>query len=107
MARFRRVTRDYERLPETLAGLHLHTSLVLHLLTIVYRTDSGPAKSRRSILYDNDSMYLVLQVQLSGVRKAANELRFSSGASLHWESIWTQSSFQKRDDLVGAERRPR
>jgi hypothetical protein len=31
MARFRRLTRDYERLPETLAGLHFVAFLFLML----------------------------------------------------------------------------
>jgi transposase len=37
MARFRRLARDYERLPETLAGLHLlaFTVLMLHRFTLV------------------------------------------------------------------------
>ena len=37
MTRFRRLARDYERLPETLAGLHLlaFTVLMLHRFTLV------------------------------------------------------------------------
>ena len=37
MTRFRRLARDYERLPETLAGLHLlaFTVLMLHRFALV------------------------------------------------------------------------
>jgi hypothetical protein len=37
MTRFRRLARDYERLPETLAGLHLlaFTVLMLHRFVLV------------------------------------------------------------------------
>jgi hypothetical protein len=35
MARFRRLARDYERLPETLAGLHYVAFVILMLKNVV------------------------------------------------------------------------
>jgi len=36
MARFRRLARDYERLPETLAGLHFLACAILMLTRVVH-----------------------------------------------------------------------